>query len=313
MIMVTANVDTTSESILFASVVLPSTSSQTDAVLLAASIRDHAGLFAHAPIWFFVPEYGEQLSTAVKDKLDSLNVKLVPLEIDKKVLRFPLGHYPLIAAAAESLAQGTTDFLVWLGTNTIVLQEPGAFILPDDRNFGYRPVHHTNIGSPYDAPLDPFWRLVYQWCEVPEERIFPMVTHVDGQTVRPYFNAGCLVTRPEKGLLTAWRNTFLAIYRHRSFQEFYEDDERYAIFMHQAVLSGIILRIFALDEMHELPCEYNYPLHLHDEDSTPNRPTTLEECVTVRHEGFYRDAAWADSIPVRAPLKQWLTRHLPSP
>lgn len=310
--MVSANMNIASESILFTSVVFPSTSSETNAVLLAASIREYAGSLAHAPICFFVPEYGEQLTMATRNKLDSLNVRLVPLELDKEVLRFPLAHYPLIAAAAESLAKDTTNFLVWLGTNTIVLQEPAAFILPNDKNLGYRPVHHTNVGSPYNTPLDSYWTLVYEYCNVPEDRIFPMKTHVEGATIRPYFNAGFLITRPEKGLFKTWRNTFLAIYRENSLQELYQNDERYAIFIHQAVLSGIILRMFTLDEMYELPHKYNYPLHLHAEDITDHRPLTLEECITVRHEGFYRDSSWAEKVPAREPLKQWLAKHLQS-
>jgi hypothetical protein len=312
-IMIAANMHSTSERIVITSVVLPTTSSQADAVLLAASIRDYAGALAHVPIWFFVPQYGEQLTTATRNKLDSLNVKLIPLELDPEVLTFPLAYYPLIAAAAESLTKNTTEFLVWLGTNTIVLQEPGAFILPDDKAIGYRPVHHTNVGVPLSEPLDAFWTLIYAYCDVPEDRIFPMRTHVDDQTIRPYFNAGCLITRPEKGLFEAWRNTFFAIYRENSFQELYQNDRRYAIFIHQAVLSGIILRMFRLDEMYELPLEYNYPMHLHAEDVTAHRPTALEECITVRHEGFYKDSSWSDNMPAGEPLKQWLAQHLPVP
>ena len=298
--------------VIFASVVLPNKLSETDAVLLAASIREFGGSLANAPIWFFMPEYGEQLTTATTTKLDSLDVKRVPLKLNKEVLRFPLAHYPFIAAAAESLAKGTADFLVWLGTNTIVLQEPQAFILPDNKIIGYRPVHHTNVGSPYSAPLDSFWTLVYEWCAVPEDHIFPMKTHVDGEIIRPYFNAGCLATRPEKGLFTAWRNTFSAIYWENSLRQLYQKDNRYVIFIHQAVLSGIILRMFTPDEMYELPFTYNYPMHLHTEDVTAHQPSTVEECITVRHEGFHRDASWADKIPAGEPLKQWLAQHLQS-
>lgn len=298
------------ENLLFASVVLPTESSQMNAVLLAASIREFGGSLAHVPIYFFVPEYGEQLTLATRDKLDSLNVRLVPVTLNEQVLRFPLAHYPLMAAAAESLAQDTADFLVWLGTNTIVLQEPVAFMLPNGKNLGYRPVHHTNVGSPYGMLLDSFWKLVYEYCNVPEDRIFPMKTHVDGATIRPYFNAGCLITRPEKGLFTKWRNTFFAIYQENSLQKLYQKDERYAIFVHQAILSGIILSMYTPEELYELPCGYNYPLHLHAEDITDSRPSKIEQCITIRHEGFYRDPSWAEKIPAHEPLKQWLAKHL---
>ena len=70
-----------------------------------------------------------------------------------------------------------------------------------------------------------------------------MKTHVDGNTIRPYFNAGHLAVRPEKRLLRKWSETFLELYKAPEFQRFYADG-RYRIFMHQAVLSGVILAEF---------------------------------------------------------------------
>ena len=298
------------EKIIFSSTVYPSTSSETDAILLAESIRSFAGFLCQTPIWFLVPEYGKQISPKVRDKLCALGVKLIPFEVDHEVMQFPLAAYVLAAALAESKANAQTESFVWLGTNTIVLQEPSRFLLSADKNLGFRPVHHTLVGSHYDAPLDPFWTLIYQYCTVPEDRIFPMKTHIDGITIRPYFNAGMLVTRPEKALFKAWSDTFLRVYQEPNFQEIYRQDERYTIFFHQAVLSGIILSTFTTDEIQELPPTYNYPIHLFTEDITEHRPSSLEELVTIRHEGFYKDPEWMKKMPARQSLKQWLVKRL---
>jgi hypothetical protein len=51
--------------------------------------------------------------------------------------------------------------------------------------------------------------------QVPEERVFPMKTHVDNTTVRPYFNAGILITRPTNLLFRTWHDTFFGIYRNQ--------------------------------------------------------------------------------------------------
>ena len=297
--------------LIFASIVFPNKSSETNALLLAESIRTFAGSLSQNPIWCFMPDYGKQLSTTVKDKLLALNVTLIPFKIDYEILRFPFTGQVLTTALAESVACGQADFLAWLDTNTIVLQEPKDFLLQDYKSLGFRPVHHTLVGSRYDEPLDPFWALIYRYCNVPKDRVFPLMTHVDGTRIRPYFNAGLLVARPERRLFRTWRDTFFKVYREPSFQEFYQQDERYMVFIHQAVLSGVILSTLATDELQELPPKYNYPLHLHAQDVTDHRPSCLEELVTFRHEGFYGDPKWIEKMPAKGSLKQWIAERLP--
>ena len=296
--------------LIFGSIVFPSKTSETDALLLAESIRAFAGTLSKATIWCFTLGDGEQLSTTFKDRLLALNVTLVPFNIDYETLQFPFTGHVHAAALAESMACYKTDFLAWLNANTIVLQEPKDFLLQDGKSLGFRPVHHTLVGSRYEEPLDLFWTLIYRYCNVPEERVFPMTTHVDDTIIRPYFNAGLLVTRPERRLLKAWRDNFFKVYQEPPFQELYRQDERYTIFIHQAVLSGVILSTLRTDEIQELPSAYNYPLHLHAEDVTDHRPSCLEELVTIRHEGFYKDTDWTKKLPTREPLKQWIAKRL---
>lgn len=298
------------QEIVFASTVVPAKPSETQALLLAESIRAFAGSLAKAPIWLLTPEIDRQLSTPFKQRLLALDISLVPFKIDPKTLNFPLAGDVLAADLAESKALDQADLLAWLGGNTVVVQEPKGFLLPKNKVLGFRPVHHTLLGSRYDEPLDPFWTLIYQHCNVPRTRIFPMMTHVDGTRIRPYFNAGLLVTRPEKRMLQAWRETFFKIYQEPSFQKFYQKDERYSIFIHQAVLSGVILSTLETTEIQELPSTYNYPLHLHAEDVTDHRPSCMEELVTFRHEGFYVDPKWIDKMPAGEPLKHWIVKKL---
>jgi len=300
----------TSKNLVFASTVHPRKASETNAVLLAESIRAFAGSLSRAPVWCFTPEADEPLSEDFMERTLALDVALIPFKIEDDIRRFPFTGEAHAAAIAECMAKGEHDFVAWLNPNTVVLQEPADFLLPDGKNLGYRPVHHTNIGSRFDEPLDPFWTLVYSLCEVPEDRVFPMETHVDGKTLRPYFNAGFHVTRPGRGLLKAWRDRFLEVYREPRLQEFYEKDRLYAIFVHQAVLSGVFLSALEPDEMLELPPEYNYPLHLHDEDVTDERPTYLEELKAIRHEGFHADPDWRRKMPAGEPLKDWFAGHL---
>jgi len=296
--------------LVFASAVYPTKSSEINALLLAESIRTFAGSLYRNPILYFIPQRRKQLSNPIRDRLVSLNVKLLPFKVDSETSHFPFAADIIAAGVAESTVYGQADILAWLGTNTVVVREPAAFLLQSEKNLGYRPVHHTLVGSRYDTAIDEFWTHIYHCCNVPQERIFPMETHIDGTRIRPYFNAGILITRPRKRLLQSWRNIFFDSYQRLPFRRFYNKNGLYKIFVHQALLSGVILSKFETDELDELPSTYNYPLHLHTEDVTDRRPSFIEEVVTYRHENFYQDKDWTMTIPAKQQLKQWLVERM---
>jgi hypothetical protein len=113
--------------------------------------------------------------------------------------------------------------------------------------------------------------------------------------------------RPEAELLRAWHDAFFRVYRTPAFERFYQD-RRYAIFVHQAILSGVLLSAVERQAMQELPTTYNYPLHLYAEDTTGDRPEALDELVTCRYE------AWTDlqALPLAAgeEYRAWLGARL---
>jgi hypothetical protein len=298
------------EKLVFASCVFPEKASERRALLMVESIRAFAGSLSKVPIWCFKLDNGVSLSATAKDRLTALNTELVNFDSCVGIPKFPFMWKAFLSAEAESMAQGKAGLLVWLDADTIVLQEPKELLLKTEKSLGCRPVHHTNIGSRYDKPIDPFWTQVYRYCKVPKDRVFPIRGHVDETRIRPYFNAGLLVARPEKQLLRAWRDSFVRIHNAAEFQRLYEEDQRYTTFMHQAVLTGTILSNLKTSEIEELPPTYNYPLHLYSEDATGNRPSLLEELVTFRYEDFFESSDWRKRIPTKEPLKQWITKRL---
>jgi hypothetical protein len=272
------------------------------------SIRVFAGSLSDVDIWCYIPESGKEISSAKQTRIEELDVELVPFEMDPVIASFPFTSHAHAASLAELKAKGKFELIAWLAPNTLVLQEPSKFILASGISLGYRPVHHKLLGLRYDEPLDIFWSAVYKFCNVPKQRTFAMKTQVEDLAIRPYFNAGCLIARPEKSLFKAWRDTFLSVYQEPVLKKLYQEDSRYAVFVHQAILSGIILLKLKQDEIEELPPNYNYPLNLYYEDITENRPNSLEECVTIRHEGFYQNPEWRRKIPARKDLKEWIAR-----
>ncbi|MFX1564437.1 MAG: hypothetical protein ACFFCH_00435 [Promethearchaeota archaeon] len=298
------------EQLIFTTAVFPQKRSELNTLLLIESIRKFAGALAKKPVWVFTPESSKPLRDTTMKGLQALDVKLISFAMDESKLPFFFADIIQAIAFAESIAERDTSLLAWLGSNTLILNEPSEFLIPDSKSLGYRPVHHTLIGSRFKEPLDPFWSHIYESCQVPQDRVFPMVTHVDATEIRPYFNAGCLITRPTNHLFRTWHDTFFELYKNRECQGVYQQDERYKIFVHQAALSGVILSMFPSGELHELPSTYNYPLHLFKQDVSDSRPSTLEDLVTIRHEGFYQDPDWITSFPAKSPLKKWIGQQL---
>jgi hypothetical protein len=291
------------------SFMLGSGEAEKDALRLARSIRTFAGEFCFNPIWMLSQRSEDDLPDMTRQELYSLGVRLIAYDVDPEVKDFPFADYVTAAGIAEGLAQGEASFLVLMAADTLVLQSPSAFLLPSGKSLGACPVHLKLLGSGYDDPIDEFWRLIYQHCQVDMDKIFPVQTIVDEQLVRAYFNAGLLVVRPERGLLRTWGMDFDNLYHLPEFESFFQQNQLYKIFMHQAVLAGSILSSLKPDDFQHLPFEMNYPLHLHARVAASKRPVFLSQLITCRYEEYEASFGNADVtalLQIDEHLKDWL-------
>ncbi|MHA1989759.1 MAG: hypothetical protein ACW981_10075 [Candidatus Hodarchaeales archaeon] len=284
---------------------LESNSFDYNIALLASSLRKFGGSLAESPLIVFHPQKDKFPHYNLKPFLSALNVDLFPFAIPETIPKFPFLNFVLAAATAEVLCKGKFENLVWLDSNTLIVSEPKEFCLFPDKKLGFRPVHHTLIGSYLEKPLDSFWDLLYRKFMINEEKIFPMKTHVDGNTLRPYFNAGCLSVRPRRGVLSNWWEKFSSLTQDPDFKKFFKQDWKYRIFMHQAVLSCVILSSTNQDDLYQLPFTYNYPLHLYEEIDAKFRPGSIEDLVTARFEDIY-NPKWLENVPLHDSLKKWI-------
>ena len=276
-----------------------------ETLILSRSIRAFAGNFCSNPIWILFPDEFSHLSQSLLKEYEQLEIQLIPFSIDRAVLKFPYAAKIYAASLAEDLAFNHFERLAWFDATSILIQQPDPLIIPNNISLGYRPVDHTLIGSLYHEPLDAFWNNIYQACGVSQEFLFPMPTMADLNIIRPYFNAGFLVIRPEAALLHKSMENFKMHYRKKIFQDFFYQDERYKIFFHQAILSGTILSSLAPEEMVMLKNTINYPLHMHFEIPQDRRINTMNDLTSGRYCMSY-NPNWLGSIPVEEPLKSWL-------
>jgi hypothetical protein len=282
-------------------------------VLLTRSIRAFAGSLSQAAVWVYLPpELLEQESTLVAE-LTALDVSLKTSTPPADATWYYYTAKVFAAAAAEEAAAGNSAILAWLDEDTILLHEPGEFLLSPEKSFGYRPVMHRNICPRYEEPLDDFWEHVYQLMSVDEAALFPMTTPAFGDRVRPYFNAGCLVVRPERKLLRKWAEQWGLLYNDQRLRGMSEEDQRKRIFLHQVALIGAVLNTIEQGEMLEFSDQVNYPLFFQKMFGAEHPFDDVSEVVSLRHESFYRNGspAWLDLLQGPRDRIDWIRENLP--
>ena len=278
-------------------------------LLLLASLEKFGGELAENPVWVFFPEALGEFSEKETASLKGLGAKLLPCAADEELLKFPLGLKVQAAAAAEKLAVERSDLLAWLDEDTLILSPLEEFCLPEGKFLAFRPVHHKLLGTSWGEELDAFWQMVYRHCGASPESDFQMETHV-GEIIRPYFNAGQFVVRPDRGILSHWWDTFQAYYRDAPYRPYYEKDPLFAIFMHQAIFTGTILGALDQEELQLLSPSINYPLHLHQEIPASRQARRVDDLVTVRYENVLFEPGWQEKYPFSGELAGWITSCL---
>ena len=273
-------------------------------ILLASSIRSFAGKFKDCPIIIAYSKNPNKIPNNLRESIERLNITLIPFNLPDDFQREFFADFVKGAALIEEKYGSKTKNLVWLGPDTLVLKEPIDFLLPEPIAIGYRPVHHINIGLPISSPIDEYWRLIYELCDVPSNRIFSMETHADLNIIRPYFNAGSIVVRPSSNLFQNWWKKYQDCHLNQRYLNLCKKNPANHIFFHQAILSGLILNKHSKSEMIELPKSYNYPLHLHGQNLRNDKPETFDHLTTVRYENHevLANAKFSQNI------KKWLAK-----
>jgi hypothetical protein len=283
-------------------------------LLMAESIRTFAGKYKGAPIWVYMPPLLAEQEAEGLRKFERLGVEVETSEAPEAALWFYFAAKVFASAKAEAQAQGRAEILVWLDEDTIMLQEPVEFMLPEGKSLGYRPVMHKNIGLLRSEPVDRFWGRAFELMSVPETSLFPMVTPADGDTIQPYFNAGCLILRPERGLMARWIQNFTVLYGDSLMAEMCKADVKKRIFIHQVALAGAILTHLKREEMLELSSRINYPIFFEQMFGAKHVFDDITGVVTFRHESYFRKPApdWDKKLKGPADRIAWIKGHLES-
>jgi glyoxylase-like metal-dependent hydrolase (beta-lactamase superfamily II) len=284
------------------------------AAILVNSIRRWGGAYADCPVYVVLAD-PERTGFRIKDK----NVIFVPLTISDPVRSFTLAAKAFAAAKIEEMTSGKVGSLVWLDPGTIILRPPEEYDLKAGSAAAVAPVHFINTGQAETEAIDAYWGPIYKRCGLDLKKLFTVETFIDGKKVRAWLNCGMFSVRPERGLFREWAKVLEEFINDRDYQRTAITDRGHRTFLHQAVISTLIVSRLERREIHMLPRGYNYPIFCHDLDFTTltgdtykipphKRARTLNELTSVFIESLFAEHPdWVKFIPpADEPLKSWL-------
>jgi hypothetical protein len=271
--------------------------------VLIDSIRTFGGPLSSAPILVFEANPHE----VPCDELPVDGVQTIMLNLPDNVKDYYFSSKVWACAQAEKLTAQSTHSLVWLAPEVLIVQPPVGFDLSTDCDAAVRPVHIRNVGSLSGSPLDAFWQGVYDALDI-EDVHFDVVSFVDGQRLRAYFNTAALSINPARGVLRRWFEVFEKLVNDTSFQSAACQDDLHRIFLHQAVLCPLIVTMLEPDKIRMLPPVYGYPYNLQPSLGEEQRARKLNDLVCAVYEERSLHPEEMD-ITVNEPLRSWILKY----
>jgi hypothetical protein len=270
--------------------------------LLIESIRTFGGSYSACPILVLISS--PDTPTREIQRINGVQCRM--LTSRNEIPQYWFAQKVAACYQAERIAaEEKIRSLVWLSARCLVVNQPDLFDLCPSFDAACRPVHIRNVGLPVDEPLDEFWSPIFESIGL-EDTELSVESFVDRQKLRPYFNTHLFVVNPSKSVFRTWQESFMAMVTDHDFQAGPCRDTQHKIFLHQAILSVVVVKLLVWDRIRVLPPEYSYPLHLHQDTPLEHRWETINTLVCPVYEDEFRYPATLNGIGIRDPLGSWL-------
>jgi hypothetical protein len=167
-------------------------------LLAIECLRKFGGRWADAPVLVVTPRFGPSLEDATLRRLDALGARYVRTRSDTRCSWYVYMNKGLAASAGEDLS--TTDQVVWLDSDVLVVEEPLPLLLGPEEDFTCCSID-KNVGtSGPDDPYDAYWQALSRHFGVPLEKLPWLMTDHDRQRVRFRLHSGVYAFRRGSGL-----------------------------------------------------------------------------------------------------------------
>jgi hypothetical protein len=272
--------------------------------VLIDSIRRFGGQYSRAPIYAVVDDRANLASAGLKKR----DVQIFPLKMDEAARGYPFAHKVYASSQIEERVASSAGSLAWFDVETLVTAPPRALELDSPHAVAMRPVFLVNnVGQILDQPVDAFWSAIYRETGVDPSKVPSVESFVEAKRIRHYINCGITSFRPDRGICREWARAFTALIKDAGFQRAACADTLHRIFLHQAVLSSVILARSKPAEWLWLPRDHGYPLNLHGRLPSGKKARSLNELTCFIYDSLWDEQpGWINTIPIDEPLRTWV-------
>ncbi|MBU1011561.1 MAG: MBL fold metallo-hydrolase [Bacteroidetes bacterium] len=268
------------------------------------SIRDNAGEYKNCKIYVLLTDFDRINDNSLKGS----NVELLKLDIEKSILDYPLAIKAFAASQVEQLVRKEVRSLIWLDPGVIVLSSLESFDLNGEFDVAVRPVSLVNnIGLAPDVEPNDYWTPIYKANKLNYKTIQTIETAVDGVKIQPYYNCEVYSVNPKLGLCKDWAAQLSTLLKDENYQKNTCTTFQRRLFLHQAVLSGVVASRIKSNKIKPIPITSSYPFNQHDQLPDSKKVSSLNELsVVIFDYAWSRIPTWMNKISINEPLKSWL-------
>ena len=111
-----------------------------------------------------------------------------------------------------------------------------------------------------------------------------------------------------QGLCREWEAQLSELLRDESYQQNACTTPLRRLFLHQAVLSGIVASRVKVSRIKALPKTCSYPFNHHDQLAEEKKVSSLNQLSAVIFDyAWISNPNWMDKIGIDEPLRSWLS------
>ena len=274
------------------------------AEVLINSLRRFGGDYGLVPVYVVLGNP----QTLPCTRLQQDGVQLVPTDADEIGRRYPLAIKAYAAAQIERLVADRVDTLAWFDPETMVAGPLKALDLGQRYDVAVKPVFKlNNVGLAADAQPDAFWKPIYQATGLDQAKVPIVKTILEGKPIKAYFNCEIFSVRPQLGIFREWAARLEPFLKDQDYQRTACPDFLHRLFLHQAVLSAVLVSKTQASRRSELPNSCGYPLNLHQDLPQGRKASVLNRLSGIILETLWDDQpGWLKLLEIREPLMSWL-------
>jgi glyoxylase-like metal-dependent hydrolase (beta-lactamase superfamily II) len=272
--------------------------------ILIKSIRELGGKYSECPIYVVLGDTANYPCSSIKTK----GVILLPVNIEPAAIDYPLAIKAYAAAQVEKIVSKDINTLAWFDPETIVLGEIDDLDLTNSSSCAIRPVFLVNsIGQKPDEPINNYWLPILSNAGLNPNDLFEVETILDDKKIRSYFNCEIFSVDPRLGILQQWAKDLTSLIKNSEYQQNVCKGFLQKLFLHQAVLSAVMVKNVPREKMHWLPLSCGYPLHLQERISNEKKTGLMNNLSCAILEDLWnKNYNWMKLIEVKEPLKTWM-------